>query len=1065
MALLWGELCIENKPMNVTGNWTFLGNCGVSAAWTFSANNTFVVSQTFNGSGNIFETTGSGNTVGTPIRLSKITSGTATTGMGVGFRIDLEDGAGNSQQVGQQHWVFSDATDGSEDVDTVFRASRAGTLTTQATITSLGALQLTGTSNQLVLQSAGVTGTITWTPATSNKTLTLPNLTATVATIDGGQTFSSATWNGTAIGATFGGTAQTSWTTGDLLYASGSNTLSKLAIGSSGDVLTVSGGVPAWGSAGGVSVPLTLTLADAGTNTAATVLTETHTTSGAAANGFGIRNLWKLESGGGTTRDAAAVDITWTDATDTSEDAKWSLKLQVAGGGLTEAMAVTSTGVLSVADASGTRTSLGLAINSDVQGWDQDLTDIAGLTRNRGDLIVGGASAWTDLAIGANLRVLASDGTDPAWTVLTKSHLPAAIAYEDEANSFTAAQTVALDDAVTNGTSTLLTLRHTSTGTPLANFGTRILWQLEDSGGDTVQTAATFDLTWSDPTDGSEDAALSVKLTRAGTLTEGFKLSSLGVITVAEWQGVAVAVGFGGTGASSASGARTNLGVAIGSNVQAWDAQLDDFAGLTFAKGDIFTYDGSNVKKLAVGTDGDVLTADSAQSLGIKWATPSGGGSSDFADNVFRVSDNGDSSKKLAFECSGISASTVRTVTIPDASGTLPLLSFAQSWTAIQTFTAAPVIAIDSATTNALVTVGTLKLTTSGTAAASLGPQLLWQIEDAAGNVEDAGFLGCRWTDATNGSEDSEYVFRLKQAGTMRDRHKITSTSSTLDSHTNCGFRLTLTTATPVTTSDVTGASARTIYLTPCTSNEVWLYDTDYPDAWAQYRSAEISLALGTLTADKNYDVFVNGVDTPGSLVLTFEAWSSDTARSVAIVQQDGVWVHTTDKYKRYVGTFRTVNTTDTEDSTSKRYLWNMYNRRERDLRCHDSTNSWTYTSTTFQEARGQSTYGTSRVGILLGLQEDIVTATVLSGASDSTGGNASPGIGIDNATNVANIHGGTVSSSLILYWPAIYQGHPGLGFHYIARLEASGGAGTTTWYGDNGLTYIKTGMVVKVMA
>ncbi len=54
-----------------------------------------------------------------------------------------------------------------------------------------------------------------------------------------------------------------------------------------------------------------------------------------------------------------------------------------------------------------------------------------------------------------------------------------------------------------------------------------------------------------------------------------------------------------------------------------------------------------------------------------------GGGSTEFADNVFRVTDNSDSSKKLAFECSGITGSTTRTMTVPDSNGTISTESFA----------------------------------------------------------------------------------------------------------------------------------------------------------------------------------------------------------------------------------------------------------------------------------------------------------------------------------------------------------------------------------------------------
>jgi hypothetical protein len=50
------------------------------------------------------------------------------------------------------------------------------------------------------------------------------------------------------LGATYGGTGQSSITTGDLLYGSASNTISKLAIGSTGTVLRVVAGVPSWGT-------------------------------------------------------------------------------------------------------------------------------------------------------------------------------------------------------------------------------------------------------------------------------------------------------------------------------------------------------------------------------------------------------------------------------------------------------------------------------------------------------------------------------------------------------------------------------------------------------------------------------------------------------------------------------------------------------------------------------------------------------------------------------------------------------------------------------------------------
>lgn len=54
------------------------------------------------------------------------------------------------------------------------------------------------------------------------------------------------------------------------------------------------------------------------------------------------------------------------------------------------------------------------------------------------------------------------------------------------------------------------------------------------------------------------------------------------------------------------------------------DARYAKLSTLT-TKGDIFARSSSAIGRLGVGSDGQVLTADSAQSLGVKWATPSSG--------------------------------------------------------------------------------------------------------------------------------------------------------------------------------------------------------------------------------------------------------------------------------------------------------------------------------------------------------------------------------------------------------------------------------------------------------
>ena len=76
-------------------------------------------------------------------------------------------------------------------------------------------------------------------------------ITGSYTGITGVGTLTAGTWNASTVEALYGGTGLTSYAAGDLIYASGTTALSKLGLGTQGQVLVAGASAPTWGSIAG----------------------------------------------------------------------------------------------------------------------------------------------------------------------------------------------------------------------------------------------------------------------------------------------------------------------------------------------------------------------------------------------------------------------------------------------------------------------------------------------------------------------------------------------------------------------------------------------------------------------------------------------------------------------------------------------------------------------------------------------------------------------------------------------------------------------------------------------
>lgn len=275
-----------------------------------------------------------------------------------------------------------------------------------------------------------------------------------------------------------------------------------------------------------------------------------------------------------------------------------------------------------------------------------------------------------------------------------------------------------------------------------------------------------------------------------------------------------------------------------------------------------------------------------------------------------------------------------------------------------------------------------------------------------------------------------------------------------VDAPNLCLGRLTLESGVPLSTTNQTNRT--TIYFTPYNGNVCSFYNGSL---WLNLQFSETSLALGTLASGANYDVFA--YNNAGTLALEMSAaWASATSRTDALTTVDGVSVKSSDTTRRYLGTFRTTSTTQTEFSTTRRYLWNAQNRLPSYLHVADGTNTYTYQANTWRQANASAA---NAVSYVVGLNETLISSRCLSVVTGGSNYYAC-GIGIDSTTtNSATVHGVGASAALVQQTWGEYHGYPGLGYHAINWLEISDPGTAFTVWGDNGdNTRYQSGLIVE---
>ena len=313
-----------------------------------------------------------------------------------------------------------------------------------------------------------------------------------------------------------------------------------------------------------------------------------------------------------------------------------------------------------------------------------------------------------------------------------------------------------------------------------------------------------------------------------------------------------------------------------------------------------------------------------------------------------------------------------------------------------------------------------------------------------------------------------------------------------------CG-RPTLTAGTPVQTATVSGGT--TVRWTPYNGDRILVWNGT---SWVITTFAETVLTLNNPNHAANtlYDMFwAEDPGTPGTYVLgTGPAWSSSTAGSssrgtgagtteltrlnglrvnaVQITLRNGATTYTIAANRAtYLGTIYTGASAGTIDfslggigasgTAARIALWtgNPANRRVYRGTIADTTDTWSYATATVRAANASNTM---RCTAISGEAEDYARALYSINFIGDTTRNASAGIGFNSTSAFTGWRVSSTCNAIVL---AQTQGGAAVqifGVGFLQAVEIGAGAGTQTWYGDNGgaaSPSVQAGMEYEVWA